>query len=89
MKFMKAFYTVMLFTVIMKCDKTNGSNFLVTQMFCCRIHVYQRKCDMNVYIYIYFLKETKRNDQKEKETKVLYKLNQISKPQRIPDIFRN
>lgn len=87
MKFMKAFYTVMLFTVIMKCDKTNGSNFLVTQMFFCRIHVYQRKCDMNVYIY--FLKETKRNDQKEKETKVLYKLNQISKPQRLPDIFRN
>lgn len=78
MKFMKAFYTVMLFTVIMKCDKTNGSNFLVTLMFCCRM-----------YIYIYFLKETKRNDQKEKETKVLYKLNQISKPQRIPDIFRN
>lgn len=87
---MKAFYTVMLFTVIIKCDKTNGSNFLVTQMFCCRIHVYQRKCDMNEYIYIFFLKETKRNDQKEKEreeTKVLYKLNHISKPKWIPAIF--
>lgn len=60
MKFMKAFYTVMLFTVIMKCDKTNGSNFLVTQMFCCRIHVYQRKCDMNVYIYIFFFKRDKK-----------------------------
>lgn len=71
MKLMKVCYTVMLYTVFLKCDKTKRSNFSFYSDFFAVEYI--KECD-SLFLY-FFLKRQKIVIQKEKETKLLYSLN--------------